>query len=95
VHVGEGNRYVQAFTGRTPLRLHAHRTHTLQEGGEFIRNLHQLGVQLVILHALEHLVEAVQSPVEAVVGASPQPLAQFRIILAPLPGGAEKAQAEP
>jgi hypothetical protein len=30
--------------------------------------------------------------VEAVVGAAPQPLPQFRVVLAPLPGGAEKAQ---
>ena len=95
VHVRKGGRDVQSFAGRTPLRLHADRPDPLQEGGEFIGNLHQLGVQLVVLHALKHLVEAVQSPVETVVGTAPQPLSQFRVILAPLPGSAEKAQAEP
>jgi len=95
VHVREGGGYVQSFAGRTPLRFHADCPDPLQEGGEFVGNLDQLGVQLVVLHALKHLVEAVQSPVETVVGTAPQPLSQFRVILAPLPGSAEKAQAEP
>jgi len=88
----QADRYVQSVAGRAPLRFHADSPHAFQQSGEFIGDLHQFAVELVVLHALEDLVEPVQPPVETVVGAAPQPLPQFRVVLAPLPGGAEKAQ---
>lgn len=95
VHTGQRPRDVEPVAGRPPLGLDADCTDTLQEPRQLIGDLHQFGVKLIVFHALKDLVIAVQSPVEAVMGAAPQALAELRIVLSPLTGGSKESHEEP
>lgn len=88
----EGNRDVQALTRRPLLCFHTDRPDAVQQRGKLIGDVHQFPVKLVVFNPFEDLVETVQPPVETIVGPAPQSFPKFRIVLAPLPGGAEKAQ---
>ena len=85
-------RNVQSVAGRPPLRLNANFPDAGREAGQLIGDLHQLSIELFVLHALEHLVVAVEAAVEPVMGTAPQALAKFGVVFPPLPGGREKSQ---
>ena len=60
---GQGPRNVQSLAGCTALGLHADLADPSGESGQFVGDLHELGVERVVLHSFEDLVVAVQAPV--------------------------------
>lgn len=87
MHTGKPSRDIQTVAGRPFLRLNADASHPWRQLGQFVGYLHELVVELLIIHALKDLVVPIQSPMETVMGAAPQPLAKLQIVLPPLPDG--------
>lgn len=81
---------VEAVAGRTPLGLHADAPDPGGQPGELVGDVHELCIKLLVLHALQHLMEAVQSAVEAVVRPAPQASSEFSVVFSPLPGCCKK-----
>ena len=84
---------VQTFAGRSPLGFDANNADALQEPHQLVGYFHKFGIQLLVLDTFEHLVIAVQAPMEAIVGATPKALPQLSIVLAPLAGGSKESHA--
>ncbi len=93
MHTGQVPRNVQPLAGRTSLGLDANNTDTFQESCQLVGYFHQFGVKLLVFDTFEDLVIAVQAPVETIVGAAPEALAELSIVLAPLAGGSKKSHA--
>ena len=71
MNTGQAVRNIQPVAGRAALRLNADLPDASGKRGQLVGYLHQLCVELVVLHAFENLVVPVQAAVEAVMGAAP------------------------
>ena len=87
MHTGKPSRDVQAVAGRPFLGFDADGPDPRRQLGEFVGYLHELVVELLIIHALKDLVVPIQSPMKTVMGTAPQPLAKLQIVFPPLPDG--------
>lgn len=94
VHARQRPGNIQSVARRTSLRLNANGPHPGRQTGQFIGDHYQFVVQLLVIHALQYLVVPVQSPMEAVVGAAPQALAELHIVLPPLPDGPKETHPQ-
>ena len=87
VHAGQGPGNVQSVARRTFLCLDANSPHTGRQLSELVGDLNQFAIELFIINALENLVISIQSTVETVMGAPPQPLAKLQIVFPSLADG--------
>ncbi len=86
VDLDDGAGNVEALARPPGLRLHAHGAHPRQQLPQLVGDGYQFVVHVVVFHALEDLMIAVQAAAEPVMGAAPHAGAQLSIVLAALSG---------